>query len=292
MKENKITVFTPTYNRAYILKNLYESLMLQTVQKFEWLIVDDGSTDETADLVATWLKENKISIRYLKQRNGGKQRAHNKGVEECKTELFVCVDSDDYIAECSIESILKTWKNIKNDDKLAGIIALRGVDEKTPIGTAMPEVQKSSLRDLYRKYHFKGDTTLVYRTEILKKYPYWVAEGEKFIGEGYVYQQIDQKYEMYLLPEIIIICNYLEDGYTKNVRRLTKQNPKGYTELKRMTVCNSKTWKERFYHTILYMVGCKLSKEKHPLKRAPYKILAILAFIPAELAWIKFYKNA
>ena len=125
MKENKITVFTPTYNRAYILKNLYESLMRQTVQKFEWLIVDDGSTDETADLVATWQKENKISIRYLKQRNGGKQRAHNKGVEECKTELFVCVDSDDYIAECSIESILKTWKNMINDDKLADKIELR-----------------------------------------------------------------------------------------------------------------------------------------------------------------------
>ena len=142
MKKNIVTIFTPTYNRAYILENLYESLIRQTSQKFEWLIVDDGSTDETANLVATWQKENKISIRYLKQKNGGKQRAHNKGVEECKTELFVCVDSDDYIADGSIESILKTWKNIKGDDKLAGMIALRGVDEKTPIGTAMPEVQQ------------------------------------------------------------------------------------------------------------------------------------------------------
>lgn len=292
MKENKITVFTPTYNRAYILRKLYESLIRQTKQEFEWLIVDDGSTDETEKLVTLWQEENKILIRYFKQNNGGKQRAHNKGVEECKTELFVCVDSDDYIADYSIEKILNTWDEIKDDDKLAGMIALRGVDENTPIGTEMPKIRCSSLSDLYRKYHFKGDTTLVYRTEILKEYPYWVADGEKFIGEGYVYQQIDQKYKMYLLPEIIIICNYLEDGYTKNVRKLTKQNPKGYTELKRMTICNSKTWTERFYHTILYMVGCKLSKEKHPLKRAPYKTLAVLAFVPAELAWFKYYKNA
>ena len=107
MREEKLTIFTPTYNRAYTLKKLYASLIEQINQNFEWLIVDDGSTDNTEEVVKQWVDEKKITIRYFKQRNGGKQRAHNKGVEICNTELFICVDSDDYIVKDSVDKILK-----------------------------------------------------------------------------------------------------------------------------------------------------------------------------------------
>ena len=95
--KKRMTVFTPTYNRAYILPKLYDSLCQQTVKSFEWLIVDDGSVDNTQELVEKWIEEKKIEIRYFKQANGGKQRAHNLGVEKSKEEIFVCVDSDDYV---------------------------------------------------------------------------------------------------------------------------------------------------------------------------------------------------
>lgn len=291
MENKKLTIFTPTYNRAYILEKLYISLTVQNNKKFRWLIVDDGSNDNTEELVKKWKEEKKIDIKYFRQENGGKQRAHNKGVELCDTELFLCVDSDDYIVKDSVDTILEKWKEVCGNKKVAGIIALRGKDEKNPLGTEMPKRKYSTLGDLYSKYKFRGDTSLVYRTDILKQFPYWVANGEKFIGEGYVYQQIDQNYYMALLPEIIIVCTYLNDGYTKNVRKLTKDNPVSYTELKRMTICCSKKWSERFYHTILYLVGCKMSREKHPFRKAPYRLLAILGIIPAQIAWMRYYKN-
>jgi len=110
--EKRITVFTPTYNRAYILNRLYESLKKQSSKSFLWLIIDDGSTDNTEELVNAWIRENIIEIRYYKQENGGKQRAHNKAVELCDTELFICVDSDDYLTENAIEGVFLTQKTI------------------------------------------------------------------------------------------------------------------------------------------------------------------------------------
>ena len=288
-----LTIFTPTYNRAYILPVLYRSLCKQTNQDFEWLIVDDGSVDNTEELIQEWLVENKIQIKYYKQKNGGKQRAHNKGVEESVTELFVCVDSDDYVTEDFVDEHLNRWDEVKSDHTIGGIISLQGHENGEPMGTFFPSgIQKSTLTTLYSKLKFRGDATLVYRTEILKQYPFVVEEGEKFIGEGYVYYQIDQHYELALLPKILMIKEYLQDGYTSNVRRLTKNNPKGYMRLKLLSIEYAPTWFERFTHTILYLVGCRISGEKKPLKKLPHKWLGVLAYFPSWIAWLLIYKNA
>ena len=293
MKDKIITVFTPTYNRAYKLPDLYNSLCEQTCSQFEWLIVDDGSTDGTEKLVNMWLKEDKIKIIYIKQENGGKQRAHNTGVLHCDLDLFFCVDSDDIIAPECVEKHLERWNQVKNDEKVAGIISLKGDLKGNPLGTPFPEgIDCISRKVLYGKMKFKGDASLIYRTSLLKKHLYWVSEGEKFIGEGYVFSQIDEEHEMAVLPEVLTFCEYLPDGYTKNVRKITKDNPKSYVVLKRQTVEYADTWKERYIQTILYMVGCKMSKEKNAIKKAPYPILAMLAYFPACLAWWLFYKNA
>jgi glycosyltransferase involved in cell wall biosynthesis len=287
----RITVFTPTYNRAYTLNRGYESLKKQTNKSFIWLIVDDGSTDNTEELVKTWISEGHIEIRYYKQKNGGKQRAHNKGVELCDTELFICVDSDDYLTIDAIEIFISTWDSIKEKKGISGIVALRGRDLKTSIGTRMPtHIRKSSLDDLYNKFGFRGDTALLFRTHILKNYPFYVAEGEKFIGEGYVYLQIDQKYSLYVLDKVLYICEYLEDGYTTNLRKLIKNNPKGYMVINRQAALLSKSIKRKYITSIKYMIGCILSKEKQPIKNAPYKLLAILACPPAILICILRYR--
>jgi glycosyltransferase involved in cell wall biosynthesis len=292
MKPHKITVFTPTYNRAYILDRVYKSLINQTNKSFVWLIVDDGSTDNTESLVKKWIKEDKIEIKYYKQKNGGKQRAHNKAVKLTDTDLFICLDSDDYFTKDAIEILLNSWNKIKDKNNIAGIIALKGVDKKNHIGTNMPQnVTFSTLRDLYNKYGFTGDTALLYKTDILKKFPFYVAENEKFMGESYVYDQIDQNCEMYLLDKIIYVCEYLEDGYTANVKKLIRNNPKGYMILNKQKITFSNNVKRRFINTVKYLVGGILNKEKNLIKNSPDKILAILAFLPAYLYFLIYYKG-
>lgn len=292
MNNINLTIFTPTYNRAYILEKLYASLCTQTSDSFEWLIVDDGSTDETEQLVNKWIIEKKIRIRYYKQENGGKQRAHNKGVELAEAPMFVCVDSDDYILPEFVRSHIQKYQEISDKSEVAGIVSLQAHSDGKPIGTYFPEnVEQTTLRELYGKLHFKGDATLAYKTDILKKYPFIVEPGEKFIGESYVYNQIDQKYKMVLLPEILLIKEYLDDGYTTNVRRLTKNNPVGYMRLKYQEVEYSTNFIGRCSNTILYEVGCILAKKKL-IANAPDKILAALTYPFAWIAWLIFFKNA
>lgn len=292
MDNKRITVFTPTYNRGYILERAYESLINQTDKSFIWLIVDDGSTDDTETLVKKWIKEDKIKIKYYKQNNGGKQRAHNKAVELTNTELFICLDSDDYFTKDAIEVLISKWNEIENKNKISGIVALKGRDKNIPIGTWLPSnIKFSPLNKLYSEYDFKGDTALLFRTDILMQYPFWVAKDEKFMGEGYIYNQIDQKYKMYLLNEIIYICEYLEDGYTKNIRELIKDNPKSYMELNKQAAIYSTSLKERYIKTIKYMVGFILSEKSDPFDKFPYKCLAILAYFPALIYYFFVYKN-
>ena len=290
-EKKRITVFTPTYNRAYLLNRLYESLVRQTNQSFVWLIVDAGSTDNTKEFVNDCIFRDLIEIRYFKQENGGKQRAHNKAVELCETELFICVDSDDFLTEIAIEKFLSIWDRIEQKSELSGIVALKGHDINKPLGTSMPNNLKiSPLNELYNKYGFTGDTTLLFRTDILKKFPFYVAEGEKFIGEGYIYIQIDQYYSMYIVNEVLCICEYLNDGYTANVKRLTKENPKSYTVLKRQAVVLSKTFKSKYLNTVKYQIGCILSEERHLIQNAPYKWIAIFAYFPALFSYWKWYR--
>jgi len=292
MKSDKITVFTPTYNRGYILERAYKSLLNQTNKSFVWLIIDDGSTDNTEFLVKKWIKEDKIDIKYYKQKNGGKQRAHNKAVKITDTELFICLDSDDYFTKDAIEVLISKWNKIENKDKISGIVALKGSDKNTPIGTWLPSnIKFSHLNKLESEYGFKGDTALLFRTDILMQYPFWVAKDEKFMGEGYIYQQIDQKYKMYVLNKIICICEYLEDGYTKNIRELIKENPKSYMELNKQAAIYSTSLKKRYIKTIKYMLGFILSEKSNPFKKYPYKILGILAYIPALLYYFIKYKD-
>lgn len=291
MGNKTLTIFTPTYNRGYILEKLYESLKKQTSKDFLWLIVDDGSIDNTQTVVNAWIEENEMEIYYYKQENGGKQRAFNRGVNHAETELFMCVDSDEYLLKDAVQIIVQQWEKIKKHKYLAGMVALRGVTENKPIGTYFPEtIEESTLGELYSSYQFKGDTELIYRTKILKAHPFWVAENEKFMGESYVYQQIDQEYKLFILRRIVAVGEYLQDGYTHNVRKLIKENPISYTVLKRQSAIYAPNIKDRFYHTMLCIVGCIMSKQK-VFSVVPYKCLAILAYVPARLVWLIYYKK-
>lgn len=284
MKGNyKITVFTPTYNREYVLFQCYNSLCRQTNKNFEWLIVDDGSTDKTENTIQKWIAENKISIKYIKQKNSGKHIAHNTGVHSCDTDIFVCVDSDDYLVDNAIQVILENWDTVEDNNKIAGIIGLRGSSLTEPLGTRMPpNIKKCSINDLYYKYRFKGDTVLAFKTEILKKYLFPSFEGEKFVTEAVIYDQISQNYEMTLLDNILYICRYLPDGYSMNFLKLHKRNPEGYKYYLRQRIDFANSIKAKINGYSNYVAGCwRVGHRAEKIKE--YNKLLYLTSLPYAL---------
>ncbi len=243
-KKPSLTVFTPAYNRAGKIKVAYESLKRQTNKDFVWIVVDDGSTDETADVIKGFQDEDKVDIKYYFRENGGKMRAHNTGVKNCETELFVCLDSDDHLSDTAVDDILNAWRDAKErcrseagsaseedtPDRLAGIIAYKGENVVRVLnGNTFPKKlgRVVSFRELYRS-GFKGETTLVFRTELLRENLFPEIEGEKYVPEDVVYDRIDEGHVFFLLPRILTICELMSRGLTDRARELRYEAPTGW----------------------------------------------------------------
>lgn len=274
-----LTIFTPTYNRSHLLPRLYESLLAQTNTCFSWLIVDDGSTDATEPLVKSWQAESDLSIRYIRVANGGKQRAHNIAVEASDAELFLCVDSDDYLPAYAVAELMAEWHSVE-DSTLAGIVGLRGTDPNTPMGTWMPDgLPSSTLRSLYELHAFRGDTALLFRTAVLRRFPFEVADGENYIGESSVYFRIDRHYKMALLNRVVYIGEYQDEGYTSRARKLILENPRGYAQLNAYAYEASSTTRGKLISMLKYLVGAQLAGLS--VREAPN---IPLAFVMAPLA--------
>lgn len=237
-----ISIITPTYNRDYVLPRLYESLQSQTVNTFEWIIVDDGSLDETEDLVNQWKEnsQNKIDILYIKKENEGKHRALNDGIPYTKYNYIFIVDSDDYLVNDAIELIKKQLIEIDGRHNYAGVSGLKGkLDSQenkiTLLGQFPADKRYLDATNLERrKYKLTGDKAEVYKKELLIKYPFPEFKDEKFIGEDAVWNQIAKDgYKIRWFNDVLCICEYLEDGLTKQgsySRNLKNFNGYTYTE--------------------------------------------------------------
>ncbi len=224
----RLTIFTPTYNRKDRIGRTYESLKKQSLKEFVWLIVDDGSEDGTEETVKGFIEEAPFEIRYIRQENGGKMRAHNRGVKECDTEAFLCLDSDDYLSETAVDVILDKWNEIREDGRYAGIIAYKGESsDKVIYGNYFPDTSDTSFRELYRK-GFKGETTLILRTSLLKANLFPEIEGEKYVPEDVVYDRIDEGHIFKVMDEILTICELVNSGLTDRVEELRRQAPTGW----------------------------------------------------------------
>lgn len=275
-----MTIFTPTYNRGYLIENLYQSLVAQTCQDFEWLVIDDGSTDDTEELIVRLAEEAPFPVRYLKVPNGGKQRAHDLAVQMTDAELFFCVDSDDALVPTAVADVLDCWAPHRDDPRYAGVIAMRGSEPDVPLGTAFPSgLAETTMWDIYYKHHHRGDTALVYRTDVLKRYPFDVRPDEKFVAETLVYFRIDQSYVLAVLDKVIWITKYLPDGYSQNVRKFTRENPRGYMQLKREMVDYAKGDPLlRLQSASLFLVGAHFAGvEKEAAADLPTLPLRLLA---------------
>lgn len=273
-----LTIFTPTFNRAYCLDKCYQSLVNQTSRDFVWLIIDDGSTDQTRDLVNHWIAEKRIEIHYHWQENQGMHGAHNTAYERIKTELNVCIDSDDYMPQDAVEKIVIFWKKYGNS-QISGIIGLDAFNNNKVIGTKIPEHLKSStLFDLYYKHGVIGDKKLVYRTDLTKEFPYPIFNNEKYVGLAYKYYMLDKQYEMLLLNEVLCCVEYLPDGSSNNMFNQYRKNPKGFAfyrkELMKLPFTSISF---KFRQAIHYVSSSLMVNNRRFLKETPIKSLTFLA---------------
>ena len=241
-----ITVFTPTYNRAHLLPRVYESLCKQTFRDFEWVIVDDGSVDDTKDVIDKLTMDNgqltivsntadneklsiincQFSIRYLYQKNGGKHRAINRGVKEARGGLFLILDSDDTLPERSLEIINHYYQQIKDDALFGGVCGYMAHHDGTVIGHGcdVPVLDTNSI-DLRYKYHVVGDMLEVFRTAVLREIPFPDIEGEKFVPEALVWNRIACKYKLRVFHEVVYYRDYLDGGLTDKIVRIRMTSP-------------------------------------------------------------------
>lgn len=262
----RITVFTPTYNRAYILHNLYESLKRQAFVEFEWLIIDDGSSDNTENLVKQWIEEkNKFSIRYYRQENTGKCQAINKALELAFGELFFTVDSDDYLTDDALEKIDQWEKMLPQDKKYCGVAGNLGFSKNETIN---PLFEGCSLdKNLLARYSYEengqkvlgGERAFVFYTDVHRKYLYPKFSGEKFMTEAVAWNRMAADgYFMRFYNDIIWIFEYKDDGLTKAGNKLFLNNPHGYgLWLREKAKFENETLKEKL--RMYYTFTCDLS---------------------------------
>ena len=273
-----VTVFTPTYNRAYCLQQLYTSLVQQTSTNFCWLLIDDGSTDTTKKLVNSWIAEGLIEITYVFQENQGMHGAHNTAYSLIETELNVCIDSDDYMPNNAIELILDTWENTKDKQDLAGLIGYDIFKNGTPIGKAIPEtIEETTLTDLYTKHQIPGDKKLVLRTEIVKKYPkYPIFKGERFVPLGVLYLMIDQEYKYVCIPAPLCVVEYLPDGSSNTIFKQYKLNPNGFRYARTIELNYVKSLKTRVLKVLHFISSTLFVGDYQFFKNNPQKLLTFI----------------
>lgn len=271
-----LTVFTPAYNRAHTLSRTYESLCSQGCKDFVWLIVDDGSTDNTAELVKSWQnKDNGFLIQYIYKGNGGMHTAHNTAYENIHTELNMCIDSDDRLAPDAIRKIKETWTKIKGRG-YAGIIALDSDFDGNVIGKGFSQGTRETTLGGYYASGGVGDKKLIYRTEVINSVPpYPVFEGEKYVGLVYKYTLIDQMYKLYILDDIVCEVEYQPDGSTGTMWRQYLANPRGFAFLRKISMQYPTTKKRLVADCIHYCSSSCIAKNRAYISESPRKMLTI-----------------
>lgn len=280
MENKTLTIFTPAYNRAHTIHRTYESLCRQTSKDFCWLVVDDGSIDNTKELVEGWIKECRILIRYVYQENQGMHGAHNTAYRYIDTELNTCIDSDDYMPDDAVEKIIAFWAKNKSD-KYAGIIGLDAIEGGSILGSMFPEQLRSTTLGNYYKSGGRGDKKLVYRTEIIKATPeYPIFSGEKYVGLGYKYQLIDQKYELLTLNEPLVIVDYQTDGSSMNMYKQYWNNPRGFAFMRKNDMIYSTSLKRKYESCVHYVSNSLRSRNSKMLKESPLPFLTFMAILP------------
>lgn len=288
---NLVTILTPTYNREGNLLDLYNSLINQENKGFSWLIIDDGSTDNTEQLVSKFIAEGDISIKYIKQKNGGKHRALNNGIKQIRTELTFIVDSDDILTEDAIKEIHNIWNKTKSE-LICGVSFLRGYTKTEVIGKPF---EQDLFVDTYNNVRFNmnvsGDKAEIWVTKYLKEIPFMEIEGENFFSENYVWVNLSNKYKMIFINKIIYITEYLDGGLTKSGRKLLISCPIGGMANAKQLLSNDFSFRVRYKNALLYTIYGLFAKKKivELVKSSGYPVL-LVGSVPIGYLIFRYWK--
>ena len=288
-----LTVFTPTYNRARTLQRTYESLCRQDCKEFIWLIIDDGSTDGTSELVQSWQrKENGFEVQYIYKENGGMHTAHNTAYENIHTELNICIDSDDRMALGAVKKIRDTWGKVKGKG-YAGLIALDADFAGNIIGKDFSAEMIDTTLGGYYAADGLGDKKLIYRTDVINSVPpYPVFQDEKYVGLVYKYTLVDQKYKLYVMKEVVCEVEYQEDGSTGTMWKQYLQNPKGFAFLRRVAMQYPASKKRLIRDCIHYCSSSQIAKNRKYIRESPRKLLTVFCTPPGWLLTVIIRRKA
>jgi len=226
MKRKRVTVMTPTYNRGTLLARVYESLLRQTLTDFEWLVVDDGSTDGTRAVVEQFIAQGKLDIRYIAKPNGGKHTAINVGAREARGELFFILDSDDILPPDALLIVDRYWQQVRDDASFGGVCGMDARFNGSRIGTGLPQniIDCNSL-EIRLKYGVTGDMKEVYRTSVMREFPFPEIAGERFCPEDLVWNRIAQKYKLRFFNDVIYWVEYQPGGLTSRIVKIRMDSP-------------------------------------------------------------------
>lgn len=273
----KLTVITTTYNRGYCLHQVYESLINQSCQDFIWLIIDDGSTDETKNIVDKWKEENLIEIEYYYKSNGGMHTARNLAYEKVKTELNVIIDSDDWMTADAVEKIVMFWKKY-GKECYSGIISNNISKKGKMIGSALPDIHSCTLTELYDKFKVTGDKKLIYRSDLTRLYPYPEFPGEKFYPPSYKFRLLDLEYTMLLMPEFICVVDYTEDSMTYDKFAQYRSCSKGFAHYRNEMIRISKYPRFIIKEMIHYIAESKLAGNPRMIRTSSRPFVALVCY--------------
>ena len=280
-------MFTPAYNRAYCLARVYESLLKQTNQNFIWLIVDDGSTDNTKELVAGWVNEQKLVIKYIYKANGGMHTAHNTAYKNIDTELNVCIDSDDFMPISAIQNMFENWQKVKNDEAIAGLVGLDETIDGNLIGSKFKnEFIPTTLIDFYYTQGGAGDKKLVLRNKLTKAYPsYPEYPEERLVPLDTLYVLICRDYKLMPVNQIWCTVDYQQDGSSATIINQYFKSPKGFRYAREISMKYSNVFKLKLRNAIHYNISSFIIGDKLKIIFSPVPLFTILC---APLSYVCF----
>lgn len=281
-----LTIFTPAYNRADKIRRVFSSLEEQMNSECEWLVIDDGSKDNTNEVVSKFIEESSMNIRYYKKENGGKHTAHNMAVDLAKGKYFMCLDSDDYLENNSIEALIYKIKQCGSQE---GIIAYKCDQNRTLLSKKFPqEMSVSNIYALNQEYNCMGEFVFVFPTELLKKNKFPVFAGERFLTESVLYDKMNCR--MHLLEKVIEVCEYQTDGLSNNLNEIMKKNPAGYCMYFMQRIDMQTTFINRIITIGKYLCFCIFAGEKRSVYNGKYKRLLRLSYPLGIVMWL-YYKG-
>lgn len=282
----KLTVFTPAYNRAKLLERVYESISRQITDEIEWLIVDDGSSDNTEALVDSLRSKAQFPIVYIKKENGGKHTAHNLALQHARGEWFMCLDSDDMLANGAFEKIFFILPRCT--DEICTVAAYKSDTKGQLLSDEFSQNEiPQGIYTLLEKYH--GEYVFIFRTDVIRKYPYPVFDGERFSGECILYDKLEiDGYKALPCAEVFQMCEYQTEGLSLGYKKLLKNNPCGFQIYYLQRISLARSFKQRFIYCIKYSAFRILGKFKAPKYEGKYSYLTFLSYPLGALASIYY----